>query len=258
MKRCPSCRYFYEDALSVCPGCNVTLEVFGSGTQQNTAGNGTQQHTAGNGNAASGGTASGGQRNDLGGDSTYVFERHTGLHYTINGSIADSNTQQYYQSGLTKFIRSLFGGEPYQLGHTTFVTILRVEEHVRSGFPEQARDVVMYGDTRNIFVTGDDVTIEGKDSFYGQHSPSKSPVYYELLNKWESWKRLGVKASEMESSTLFVLADALGCRAGSCFHVIWNQEREAAGLDQKMNEDTSMSVKVAVEAMREIIKADKA
>lgn len=100
--------------------------------------------------------------------------------------------------------------------------------------------------------------VQCKDSFYGQHSPSKSPVYYELLNKWESWKRLGVKASEMESSTLFVLADALGCRAGSCFHVIWNQEREAAGLDQKMNEDTSMSVKVAVEAMREIIKADKA
>jgi len=99
--------------------------------------------------------------------------------------------------------------------------------------------------------------VQCKDSFYGQHSPEKSPVYYELLQKWESWKRLGVKASEMESAALFVIASALKCRAGACFHVIWNQEREKAGLDQKMSEDTSMSVKVAVEAMKKIILSDK-
>lgn len=98
--------------------------------------------------------------------------------------------------------------------------------------------------------------VQCKDSFYGQHSPAKSPVSYELLDKWESWKRLGVKASEMESAALYVIASALKCRAGSCFHVIWNQEREAAGLDQKMSEDTSMAIKVAVEAMRDIIKDD--
>ena len=99
--------------------------------------------------------------------------------------------------------------------------------------------------------------VQCKDSFYGQQSPQKSPVSYELLNKWESWKRLGVKASEMESAALFVIANALKCRAGSCFHVIWNQEREAAGLDQEMSDDTSMSVKVAVEAMKKVIMADK-
>ena len=37
--------------------------------------------------------------------------------------------------------------------------------------------------------------VQCKDAFYGQHSPEASPVYYELLNKWESWKRLGVLAS---------------------------------------------------------------
>ena len=98
--------------------------------------------------------------------------------------------------------------------------------------------------------------VQCKDSFYGQHSPEKSPVSYDLLAKWESWKRLGVKASEMESAALYVIASALKCRAGSCFHVIWNQEREAAGLDQNMSEDTSIAIKVAVEAMRDIIKAD--
>ena len=100
--------------------------------------------------------------------------------------------------------------------------------------------------------------VQCKDSFYGQHSPEKSPVYYELLQKWESWKRLGVKASEMESAALFVVADALGVRCGSCFHVIWNQEREKAGLFMPMTEDTSGAIRVGVEAMKKLILADKA
>ena len=99
--------------------------------------------------------------------------------------------------------------------------------------------------------------VQCKDAFYGQHSPAKMPVSYELLNKWEAWKRLGVKASEMESAALFVVADALGCRCGSCFHVIWNQEREAAGLDQDMSEDTTSAVQVGVEALKRLIAADR-
>ena len=99
--------------------------------------------------------------------------------------------------------------------------------------------------------------VQCKDAFYGQHAPQKMPVSYMLLNKWEAWRRLGVLASEMESAALFVVADALGCRCGSCFHVIWNQEREAAGLDQTMNEDTSAAVRVAVEGLKRIIAQDK-
>lgn len=99
--------------------------------------------------------------------------------------------------------------------------------------------------------------VQCKDSFYGQHSPEKSPVYYELLNKWDSWKRLGVLASEMESATLFVVAAALGVRCGSCFHVIWNQEREKAGLFMNMVEDTSSAINIAIGAMKQIIAADR-
>ena len=99
--------------------------------------------------------------------------------------------------------------------------------------------------------------VQCKDSFYGQHSPAASPVSYELQAKWDAWKRLGVKASEMESAALFVVAAALGCRCGSCFHVIWNQEREAAGLDQTMSEDTSAAVRVAVEGLKLLIKEDR-
>ncbi len=100
--------------------------------------------------------------------------------------------------------------------------------------------------------------VQCKDSFYGQHSPARMPVSYELEAKWEAWKRLGVLASEMESAALFTVAAALGVRCGSCFHVIWNQEREKAGLGQTEDTDTDSAVRVTVEALRKLILADRA
>ena len=99
--------------------------------------------------------------------------------------------------------------------------------------------------------------VQCKDSFYGQHAPEKSPVSWELLQKWERWKRLGVKASEMESAALFVVAAALGVRCGSCSHAVWNQEREKLGMHIPMTEDTSGAIRVGIEAMKRIIAADK-
>ncbi|MBO5953979.1 MAG: uridine phosphorylase [Oscillospiraceae bacterium] len=99
--------------------------------------------------------------------------------------------------------------------------------------------------------------VQCKDSFYGQHSPEKSPVSYELLQRWEAWKRLGVKASEMESAALFVVAAALGVRCGSCFHAVWNQEREKLGMEMPMTEDTSGAISVGIEAMKRLILQDK-
>ena len=61
--------------------------------------------------------------------------------------------------------------------------------------------------------------VQCKDSFYGQHSPARMPVSYELTEKWEAWKRLGVLASEMESAALFVAAAALKVRCGSVFQM---------------------------------------
>ena len=99
--------------------------------------------------------------------------------------------------------------------------------------------------------------VQCKDSFYGQHSPQRMPVSYELLNKWEAWKRLGVLASEMESATLFVVADALGVRCGSVLNVIWNQERNAAGYNEPDDFDTDRGIRVAVKAISRLIKEEK-
>ena len=100
--------------------------------------------------------------------------------------------------------------------------------------------------------------VQCKDSFYGQHSPERMPVSYELQQKWEAWKRLGVLASEMESAALFVVANTLGVRCGSVFHTIWNQERNAAGLDQIRDEDTDSAIRAGVEAVKLLIVRDRA
>ncbi len=96
--------------------------------------------------------------------------------------------------------------------------------------------------------------VQCKDSFYGQHSPQRMPVSYELLNKWEAWKRLGVLASEMESAALFTVAATLGVKCGSIFHVVWNQERKALGYNEPDALDTDNAVKAAVEAIKLLIK----
>jgi uridine phosphorylase len=83
------------------------------------------------------------------------------------------------------------------------------------------------------------------------------PVSYELENKWEAWRRLGVKASEMESAALFVVASALKVRCGSNFLVVANQEREALGLENPVAHDTEAAIKVTVEALRQLIISDR-
>ena len=99
--------------------------------------------------------------------------------------------------------------------------------------------------------------VQSKDSFYGQHSPETKPVSYELINKWEAWKRLGCLASEMESAALFVVASHLKVRAGACFLVMANQEREKEGLDNPVVHDTDMAVQTAVKAIRRLIRQDQ-
>ena len=100
--------------------------------------------------------------------------------------------------------------------------------------------------------------VQCKDAFYSQHEPELMPVSYDLLNKWEAWKRMGCLASEMESAALFIVAGKLRVRAGSCFLVVANQEREKLGLENPVIHDTDMAIRVAVEAIRKMIREDQA
>ncbi len=100
--------------------------------------------------------------------------------------------------------------------------------------------------------------VQCKDAFYGQHEPETKPVSYELMNKWEAWKRLGCLASEMESAALFVVASHLRVRAGSCFLVLAIRKEEKLGLENPVVHDTDKAIQVAVQAIRELIRTDKA
>ena len=97
--------------------------------------------------------------------------------------------------------------------------------------------------------------VQCKDSFYGQHSPDRMPAGFELKNKWEAWIKAGCLASEMESSTLYIVSQILGARAGCVLNVVWNQEREKAGMGNPRCHDTEPAIKTAVEALRILIAA---
>lgn len=186
----------------------------------------------------------------------------------IGGPSASIAMEELHQCGADTFIRvGTCGGIDLdvQCGDVVIATgAIRYEHTSREYAPIEFPAVPDFEVTTALKAAADSLgyrthmgVVQCKDSFYGQHSPEKSPVYYELLQKWESWKRLGVKASEMESAATFVVAAALRCRCGSCFHTVWNQEREKAGLDQRMSENTASAVRTAVEAIKLLIAQDK-
>lgn len=100
--------------------------------------------------------------------------------------------------------------------------------------------------------------VQCKDSFFGQHEPEIMPVQYELENKWKAWIRMGCLASEMESAALFIAGSFLRVRVASCFLVVANQERAKTKLPNKQVHDTGPAITTAVEAVRRLIKEDKA
>ena len=99
--------------------------------------------------------------------------------------------------------------------------------------------------------------VQSKDSFYGQHSPESMPTSDELSYKWRAWMKGGCLASEMESSTLFIVSAVRNLRSGALFHCVWNQEIAKTAMPKDRKEDTSAAIKTAIEAIRILIKQDK-
>jgi len=107
---------------------------------------------------------------------------------------------------------------------------------------------------KNVGATWHAGVVQCKDSFYGQHSPDRMPIGYELNDKWEAWLKAGCLASEMESATLFIVAQILGVKSGCVLNTVWNQEREKKGLSNPKSHDTELAIRTAVEAVRVLIK----
>ncbi len=96
--------------------------------------------------------------------------------------------------------------------------------------------------------------VQSKDSFYGQHSPEESPVACQLQTAWQAWLKGGCLASEMETAALYTVAAARGLQAGCVLQVIWNQEREKAGLPNPRAVETDAAAGIAVEALARLMK----
>ena len=127
------------------------------------------------------------------------------------------------------------------------------KEYAPIEFPAVANlDVVnaLVKASENLGYTHHTGVVQCKDSFYGQHSPEIKPVSYELMNKWEAWKRLGCLASEMESAALFIVASYLGVKVGSVFLTVANQEREKQNLENPVVHDTEKAIQTAIEAIK--------
>jgi uridine phosphorylase len=100
--------------------------------------------------------------------------------------------------------------------------------------------------------------VQCKDSFYGQHEPEEKPLAPELAYKWQAWIDGGALASEMESSTLFILGSILRVRTGTVLLTVGNQQRRKAGLFEPAVHDTEPAIAAAAEALRRQITADRA
>ena len=187
----------------------------------------------------------------------------------IGGPSASIAVEELYRCGADTFVRiGTCGGMQTEVksGDIVIATgAIRMEgtskEYAPIEFPAVANLevtnalVAAAGKKGCTFHTG---VVQSKDAFYGQHEPETKPVSYELMNKWEAWKRMGCLASEMESAAIFVVSGYLKVRAGACFLVMANQEREKLGLENPVVHDTDKAIQVAVEAIRELIRADKA
>lgn len=186
----------------------------------------------------------------------------------IGGPSASIAMEELVQSGADTFIRvGTCGGMQLNVKSGDLVVAtgaIRMEgtskEYAPIEFPAVADIGVVNALTASAKEMGKDFhvgVVQCKDAFYGQHSPETKPVSYELLNKWEAWKRLGCLASEMESAALFIVASALHVRVGSVFLVVANQEREKEGMENPVVHDTDTAIRTAVEALRKLIREDR-
>lgn len=99
--------------------------------------------------------------------------------------------------------------------------------------------------------------VQSKDSYYGQHRPMSMPIGRDLKEHYDSWIRAGALASEMECAAVFIVAQIRRIRAGAVLHVIWNKERDQAGLPCETVRDMDRAIRTVIEGIRILIRQEK-
>lgn len=99
---------------------------------------------------------------------------------------------------------------------------------------------------------------QSKDSFYGQHEPERMPVAATLARRWDAWMAGGAICSEMEASSLFIVASTLRVRAGGVMLIFQNLDHEPPTEEDRAKGDIERVIGVAVAGVRRLIAADRA
>lgn len=94
-----------------------------------------------------------------------------------------------------------------------------------------------------------------RDGFYTQYDEFDKPSKYYIKPQWDAYKKLGAIATEMEAATLFVAASSLKVRAGGVM-VCATDYNKVVNKTYPMDYE-ARAIEVAVEAMRQLIIADK-
>lgn len=175
--------------------------------------------------------------------------------------------EELYMTGVRTFIRvgTCGGMQTEVMGGDVVIAsaAIRMEGTTREYVPIEFPAVADVGMTnalinaaKNLGFTYHAGVVHCKDSFYGQHNPDRMPAGYELKQKWEAWIKAGCLASEMESATLFIVAQVLRARAGCVLSTVWNQERARQGLSNPECHDPERAIRASVEAVRLLMKEE--
>jgi uridine phosphorylase len=100
---------------------------------------------------------------------------------------------------------------------------------------------------------------QSKDSFYGEVEPERMPVADRLLSRWKAWKMGGAICSEMEASTIFILASIHRKRAGGVMIMAHDFDSPPASPedDDMANFDVERAIQAAIEALKILIEKDR-
>lgn len=91
--------------------------------------------------------------------------------------------------------------------------------------------------------------LHSKDSFYSHRDPDRLPVAQEMRGKRAAWMAGGALASEMETSTLFVLGSMLRVRTGSICLVASSQDASTRLTPEESERLVEKVVTAALDAL---------
>ena len=97
-----------------------------------------------------------------------------------------------------------------------------------------------------------------KASFYTQTTPETKPVGPELVYKWQAYEKGGATSTSMECSVLFCVGASLGIRTSSVMISATNFGEYSNDADDYPSGWEEWAIEVGIEAMKIMIRKDKA